>query len=97
VLVMEFAQAGAVIQVGIASWGGQARVQVGCCKFLVSIFWWSKPPHHVKVNPLGEDDKLKNLPHFHVLGTSRLSWMVRWMDGLCHQLGLNTFILKCCP
>jgi hypothetical protein len=28
--------------------------QVGCCEFLVSILWWSKPPHHVKVNPLGE-------------------------------------------
>jgi hypothetical protein len=31
-------------------------VQVGAvCEFLVSIFRWSKPPHHVKVNPLGED------------------------------------------
>jgi hypothetical protein len=34
-----------------SSWG----VQVGAfCEFLVSIFRWSKPPHHVKVNPLGE-------------------------------------------
>jgi hypothetical protein len=29
-------------------------VQVECCEFLVSIFRWSKPPHHVKVNSLGE-------------------------------------------
>jgi hypothetical protein len=28
-------------------------VQVGFDEFLVSIFRWSKPPHHVKVNPLG--------------------------------------------
>jgi hypothetical protein len=34
-----------------SSWG----VQVGAfCEFLVSIFRRSKPPHHVKVNPLGE-------------------------------------------
>jgi hypothetical protein len=29
-------------------------VQDGCCEFLVSIFRWSKPPHHVKENPLSE-------------------------------------------
>jgi hypothetical protein len=49
-------------QVGVfkcvrSSWG----TQVGAfCEFLVSIFrWifrWSKPPHHAKVNPLGEED-----------------------------------------
>jgi hypothetical protein len=34
-----------------SSWG----VQVGAfCEFLVSILRWSKPPHYVKVNPLGE-------------------------------------------
>jgi hypothetical protein len=52
------------VQVGFARWGSQVRVfkfgcssrgvQVGCCEFLVSIVRWSKPPHHVKVNPLGE-------------------------------------------
>jgi hypothetical protein len=51
-------------QAGFASWGGQVTVfklgcssrgvQVRCCEFLVSIFRWSKPPHHVKVKPLGE-------------------------------------------
>jgi hypothetical protein len=38
-------------ELGCSSWG----VQVGAfCEFLVSIFRRSKPPHHVKVNPLGE-------------------------------------------
>jgi hypothetical protein len=56
------------VHVVFASWGGQVRVfklgcssqgvQVGCCAFLVSIFRWSKPPHHVKVNPLGEVNKV---------------------------------------
>jgi hypothetical protein len=65
VLVMEVAQVGIVfrlgLQVGVVKlwWafklGCSSRgVQVGCCKILVSIFRWSKPPHHVKVNPLGE-------------------------------------------
>jgi hypothetical protein len=59
------------VHVGFASWGGQVRVfkfgcsslgvsrgaQVGYCEFLVSIFRWSKPPHHVKVSPLGEGGK----------------------------------------
>jgi hypothetical protein len=35
---------------GLSSWG----VQVGGCESLVSILWWSQPPHHVKGNPLGE-------------------------------------------
>jgi hypothetical protein len=30
-------------------------VQGGCCGFLVSIFRWSKTPHHFKVNPLMEN------------------------------------------
>jgi hypothetical protein len=39
------------VHIGFSSWG----VQVGAfCEFLVSTFQWSKPPHHVKVNPLGE-------------------------------------------
>jgi hypothetical protein len=48
------------VRVGFASWGVQVLlfksggVQVGYCEFMVSIFRWSKPPHHVKVNPLGE-------------------------------------------
>jgi hypothetical protein len=64
VLVMEVAQVGAVfnlgLQVGVcklvySSWGVQVGVwRSGCCEFLVSIIRWRKPPHHVKVNPLGE-------------------------------------------
>jgi hypothetical protein len=59
VLVMEVAQVGAVfklgLQVGVFKLGCSSRgVQVKCCEFLVSIFRWSKPPHYVKVNPLGE-------------------------------------------
>jgi hypothetical protein len=43
------------VQVWVFTFGCSSRgVQVGCCEFLVSIFRWSKPPHHVKVNPLGE-------------------------------------------
>jgi hypothetical protein len=68
VLVMEVAQVGAVfklgLQVGVVKLGcsslgvqvgcSSRGVQVGCCQFLVSIVRWSKPPQHVKVNPLGE-------------------------------------------
>jgi hypothetical protein len=57
VLVMEVAQVGAVfklgLQVGVFMWG----VPVGCCEFLVSISRGSLPPHHVKVNVLGEGQK----------------------------------------
>jgi hypothetical protein len=52
------------VKLGWSSWGVQVGVfklvclsrweQVGCCEFLVSTFRWRKPPHHVKVNPLGE-------------------------------------------
>jgi hypothetical protein len=60
VLVMEVAQVGAVfklgLQVRVYKFGCSSRgVQVGCCEFLVSIFRWSKPLHHVKVNLLGEE------------------------------------------
>jgi hypothetical protein len=51
-------------QVGFASWGGQVGVfklgcvQVGVCRSGVVNSWFPsferKPPHHVKVNPLGE-------------------------------------------
>jgi hypothetical protein len=61
VLVMEFARAGAVIQVGIASWGG-----LGCRSGVVNswfpFFGGISLPHHVKVNPLGEDDRQKLSP-----------------------------------
>jgi hypothetical protein len=49
-----------VFKLGCSSWGVEVcafklGVQVGAfCEFLVSIVRWSKPPHHVKVNPLGE-------------------------------------------
>jgi hypothetical protein len=58
VLVMEVAQVGAVgLQVRVYKFGCSSRgVQVGCCELLVSIFRWNKPPHHVKVNPLGEGE-----------------------------------------
>jgi hypothetical protein len=52
------------VQAGFASCGGKLKVvkfggscqgvPVGCCELLVSIFRWSKPPYHVKVNPLRE-------------------------------------------
>jgi hypothetical protein len=38
-----------VVKLGWSSLGVHA---VGCCEFLVSIFRRSKPPHHVKGNPL---------------------------------------------
>jgi hypothetical protein len=66
VLVMEVAQVGMVFKMGLqvgvvkfecSSRGTQSGVcLVGCCEFLVSIFRWSKPPHLVTVNPLGEVD-----------------------------------------
>jgi hypothetical protein len=31
-------------------------VNTGFVDFLVSIFGWCKPPHHVKVNPRGEEN-----------------------------------------
>jgi hypothetical protein len=49
-----------VFKLGCSSWGVQVcasklGVQVGAfCEFLVSVVRWSKPPHHVKVNPLGD-------------------------------------------
>jgi hypothetical protein len=49
-----------VFKLGCSSWVVQIcafklGVQVGAFgEFLVSILRWSKPPHHVKVNPLGE-------------------------------------------
>jgi hypothetical protein len=58
-LVMEF-----VFKYGCKlGWADKLRcssrgVQSGCCAFLVSIFRWSKPPHHIKVNPLGEECKV---------------------------------------
>jgi hypothetical protein len=65
VLVMEVAQVGTVLKLGLQVGVVKLRwvfklgcssqcVQVGCCKFLVPIFQWSKPPYHVKVNPIGE-------------------------------------------
>jgi hypothetical protein len=63
VLVIEVPQVGAVFILGLQGavlmLGCSSRcVQVGCCEFLVSIFRWSKPPHHVKVNPLEEGTML---------------------------------------
>jgi hypothetical protein len=58
------------VHIGFSSWGVQVGVfkfvrsswgvQVGAfCEFLVSIVRWNKPPHHVKVNPLGEELQLQ--------------------------------------
>jgi hypothetical protein len=66
--VLEFVQVGVfvlecsywVFKLGCSSSGVQVGAfKLGCsggafCGFLVSIFRWSKPPQHVKVNPLGE-------------------------------------------
>jgi hypothetical protein len=50
-----------VFKVGCSSLGVQVGVcRSGCCEFLVSIFRWRKPPHHVKVNPLGEVSLIEN-------------------------------------
>jgi hypothetical protein len=44
-----------VVKVERSSWGFLAEVcRSGVVVFLVSILRWNKPPHHVKVNPLGE-------------------------------------------
>jgi hypothetical protein len=48
-------------------------VQVGCFEFLVSILRWSKPPQHVKVNPLGEG------------GLCLPQWVLRFYYSLCFR------------
>lgn len=55
-----------VFKLRCESWVVQIEVlKSGCSNcgdlvdFLVSIHWWSKPPHHVKVNPLGEGKKIR--------------------------------------
>jgi hypothetical protein len=55
VWVFKFVFSSLCFQVWVSTFGcPRLGVQVGCCEFLVFIFRWSKPPHHVKMNPLGE-------------------------------------------
>jgi hypothetical protein len=62
---------------GVFKFGCSSRgVQVRCCYLLVSIFRWSKPPHHVKVNPLGE---VFEFIHQHAI----LSKIGRWHMFCC--------------
>jgi hypothetical protein len=89
VLVTEVAQVGAVFKLGLQVggvhvWCSSWDLQVGCCDFAVSIFRWIKPPHHVKVNPLGKGNQAlrghtlqtKNLPRRHYVQSRLRAYMI---------------------
>jgi hypothetical protein len=71
--VMEVAQVGAVFKLGLQV----GVVELGCSSLGVQVWVfksgvrWSKPPHHVKVNPLGEVSLgffIKDAPNRVVIG-----------------------------